>query len=195
MAANPNIIQYGISNVHYAVRNDDGTYATPVHMPGGESMGMSNSGSSNFTVWADNGKYWDRAKSSGKEGDLQMAKFLASYYADVLGFDVDDEGGIAENEDATPKQFALMWQLEGDKGGRRVVWYGCTSSIPTFTSATATDSMTEASETATITASPVDVIETVNNTQVSVKRTQWSCEKGHTLYNTFFTAIPHATME
>lgn len=189
-----NKIQHGIKNVYLFPRNDDGTYQPGIHMPGAENMGMSNSGSGDFTVWADDGRYHNESTKSGKEGDLQMAKFPTEYYKYALGQDVDQYGGFGDTMNDVAGQFALAWELTGDKGGRRVVWYGCTGTEPTFTSATDTDSKTEASETSTITASYVRVPETVNGTTTVVERCQWSCEKGHPLYNNFFTQLPHATM-
>lgn len=180
-----NKIQYGISNVYYAVMTADGVYSKPVHMAGGENLTISTSGGDDNTIYADNIKYWNKTISTGKSGDLQMAKFPESFYTDVLGQTKETEGGITESPNDTSKQFALMFQLEGDAGGRRVCWYNCTATIPTFTAATVTDSITEASETSTITASPVTVDGKL--------RIQYSCETGDTKYDKFFELPPFGT--
>lgn len=179
----PNKIQYGISNVYYAVMTADGTYSTPVHMAGGENLTISSGGGDENTIWADNIKYWNKTISTGKSGDLQMAKFPKSFYVDVLGQTSEQDGGITESPNDVSKQFALMFQLEGDAGGRRVCWYNCTATVPTFTAATATESITEANETSTITASPVMV--------GGKLRTQYSCESGESKYDTFFELPPY----
>lgn len=180
-----NKIQYGISNVYYAVMTEDGVYNEPVHMAGGENLTISSSGGDDNTIYADNIKYWNKTISTGKSGDLQMTKFPESFYTDVLGQTKEEGGGITESPNDTSKPFALMFQLEGDAGGRRVCWYNCTATTPTFTAATVTDSITEASETSTITASPVTV--------GGKLRTQYSCETGDTKYDSFFELPPFGT--
>lgn len=181
-----NKIQYGISNVYYAVETAEGQYSTPVHMPGGENLAITNSGGDQNIIYADNQNYWSRSSSSGKQGDLQMAKFPESFLTDVLGQEKDETtGGIIEGPGDTAKNFAFMFQLEGDQGGKRVCWYHCSATVPVYTAATATDTITEASETSTITASP---------TTISGKlRTQISMETGDTGYNTFFSKVPLST--
>lgn len=181
-----NKIQYGISNVYYAVMTADGVYSAPVHMAGGENFTISSGGGDDNVIWADNIKYWNKTISTGKSGELQMAKFPKSFYTDVLGQTEEEDGGITESPSDVPSNFALMFQLEGDAGGRRVVWYNCTATVPTFTAATATDSITEASETSTISASPVTV--------GGKLRIQYSCETGDTKYDTFFASVPFATV-
>lgn len=193
-----NKIQHGISELWFYKRNADGTYQAGYHQKGAESFNMANSGNGNFTVWADNGKFHNEAGSSGKEGDLQVAKFDPWYYENVLGQEVDENGGISDNYGAEAGEFGMAFQLEGDKGGRRVFLYGCTGTNPTFTAQTDSDSKTESSETSTVTSSYVDVPETTgksgSETTVTTKRCMFSCEKGHPLYDTFFTKPPHATI-
>lgn len=181
----PNKIQYGISNVYYAVMTADGVYSTPVHMPGGENLTISSGNGSDNIIWADNINYWNKTTSTGKSGDLQMAKFPKSFYVDVLGQTSEEEGGVTESPNDTSKPFALMFQLEGDAGGRRVCWYNCTAAVPTFTAATATENITEASETSAITAAPVMV--------GGKLRTQYSCESGESKYEDFFDLPPFGT--
>lgn len=184
-------IQYGISNVYYAIATEGAngvtTYGTPVHMPGGENLSISNDGNNDNTIWADNIKYWNKTVSSGMSGDLQMAKFPNSFYTDILGMTAEEGGGYSMSPNDVPKEFALMFQLETDTGGKRVVWYGCTATVPTYTAATATDSITEGSETSSITAAP-KTIKTGTNT--TAMKTQYVCETGDDNYATFFDAVP-----
>lgn len=187
-------IQYGISNVYYAILTEGTggvcTYGTPVHMPGGENMSISNDGNNDNTIWADNIKYWTKSLSTGLSGDLQMAKFPETFYTDVLGMTDETGGGYSMGPNDTPKEFALMFQLETDAGGKRVCWYGCTATVPTYTAATATDSITEGSETSSITAAPKLIQTAVNTTRLV---TQYVCETGDTNYANFFTAVPLVT--
>lgn len=178
-----NKIQYGISNVHYAVETAEGQYSAPVHMPGGENLAITNQGGDQNVIYADNQNYWSRSNASGKQGELQMAKFPASFLEDVLGQEVDETtGGIIEGPGDIARNFALMFQLEGDQGGKRVCWFHCSATVPTYTAATATDSITEASETSTVTASPVTI--------GGKLRTQITMETGDAGYADFFTEVP-----
>lgn len=187
-------IQHGISNVYYAILTEDqngvATYGTPVHMPGGENLSISNDGNNDNTIWADNIKYWNKSLSTGMSGDLQMAKFPVSFYTDVLGMTAETGGGYVMSPNDTPHEFALMFQLETDAGGKRVCWYGCTSTVPTYTAATDTDSITEGNETASITAAPKTIKTGTNTTRLV---TQYVCETGDANYATFFDAVPLVT--
>lgn len=179
-------VQFGISNAYYAVRNSDGTYAAPVHMPGAQNLAISNSGSDSNIVYADNMNFWSKSTKSGRSGDLQMTKFPESFYIDVLGQEKDPATGMLyESPNDNAKEFALLFQLETDLGGKRVVWYRCTATTPTYTAATATESITEASESSTITAAAATFGTGVN----AVTKTQGVCETNDTAYNTFFSAV------
>lgn len=178
-----NKIQYGISNLYYAKKLADGRYDTPVKMPGAESLTITNSGGDSNIIWADNINYWSKSSSAGKSGELQMAKYPVSFRKDILGQTVDETtGALLEGPGDISAEFALLFQVEGDQGGLRVCWYSCTATNPTFTAATATDSITEASETSTITASPIDL--------KGKKVTQASMESGDAGYAKFFESVP-----
>ena len=115
-----------------------------------------------------------------------MAKFPQSFLTEVLGQEIDETtGGVIEGPGDVAKNFALMFQLEGDAGGKRVCWYHCSATVPTFTAATSTDTITEASETSTVTASPVNI--------GGKLRTQISMESGDAGYANFFTKVPLST--
>ena len=96
-------------------------------------------------------------------------------------------GGYSQSPNDIPKEFALMFQLETDAGGKRVCWYGCTATVPTYTAATATDSITEGSETSSITAAPKTISIGANQTALKL---QYVCETGDTNYANFFGAVP-----
>lgn len=187
-------VQFGISNVYYAILTEgsDGvaTYGTPVHMPGGENLSISNDGNNDNVIYADNIKYWSKTISTGTSGDLQMAKFPKSFYIDVLGMTAETGGGYSQSPNDTPKEFALMFQLETDAGGKRVCWYGCSASVPTYTAATMTDSITEGNETASITNAPKTIRTGTNTTEMKLV---YTCETGDDNYANFFTAVPLVT--
>lgn len=184
-------VQFGISNCYYAVRNSDGTYGVPVHMEGAQNLSVSNSGNDSNIVYADNINFWSKSAASGRSGDLQMTKFPESFYTDILGQQKETSTGmIYESPNDVSKEFALLFQLETDLGGKRVVWYRCTATAPTYTAATVTESISEASETSTITAAAA----TFGTGANAVTKTQGVCETGDSAYNSFFTAVVTPTV-
>lgn len=179
-------LQFGISNAYYAIRKPNGTYEAPVRMEGAQNLTISNSGSDSNVVYADNMNFWSKSTKAGRSGDLQLTKFPESFYTDVLGQEKDSATGMLyESPNDTAKEFALLFQLETDLGGKRVVWYRCTATTPTYTAATVTESITEASESSTITAAAA----TFGTGENAVTKTQGVCETGDAAYNTFFNAV------
>jgi len=176
-------VQFGISNVHYAVIDPTtGKHGTPVAMPGADTMTISNSGGDNNDIYKDNVKYWSRSASTGKSGELQMAMFPEEFLINVLGQTKETGGGISEGPNDVANHFALMWEVDTDDGARRVCWFDCTATVPTRTDTTITDSVTEGMETSTITAIPFAI--------GGVKKTQYVCKTGDDDFATFFTKVP-----
>lgn len=180
-------VQFGISNAHYApiTTNEQGamTWATPIPMPGAENFNVDNGGGNENIIYADNINYWSRNTSTGISGDLQMAKFPDQFLIDCLGYTRDETtGGLLDGPSSIAKDFAFGFQLDTDTGGKRVWLFKCSAAKPNYTAATVTESITEANETAAITASPIEI-----NGEQYVRLT---CETGQAGYDTFFAAVP-----
>ena len=150
-----NKVEYGLCNVYYAVitgydtENKKYTYGTPIPIPGGVSVTFSASGDSN-PFYADNIVYFDVKTNAGYEGDLEIATIPDSFRTSVLG-EVVIDGMLAENADAQGKEFALMFQFEGDASGKRHVMYRCSSGRPDIASSTKEGSTTPNTNKLTIT--------------------------------------------
>ena len=150
-----NKIEYGLCNVYYAVitgydvLTKKYTYGTPIPIPGGVSVSFSASGDSN-PFFADNIVYFDVKTNAGYEGDLEIALIPDSFRINVLG-EEEMDGMLVENSDAQGKEFALMFQFEGDVSGRRHVFYRCSSGRPDVASSTKEESTTPNTSTLTIT--------------------------------------------
>lgn len=150
-----NKIEYGLCNVYYAVitgydvLTKKYTYGTPIPIPGGVSVSFSASGDSN-PFYADNIVYFDVKTNAGYEGDLEIALIPDSFRINVLG-EEEMDGMLVENSDAQGKEFALMFQFEGDASGRRHVLYRCSSGRPDIASSTKEESTTPNTSTLTIT--------------------------------------------
>lgn len=152
-----NKIKYGISKCYYAVATDDGngnlTYATPVALPGAVSLSMEAQGETN-TFYADNIAYFTSVANNGYEGDLELALLPDGFRQNVLGETLDTKGMYLEKANATVKEFALLFQFEGDQNATRHCMYRCVASRPATSGQTKEDSIEPQTETVTITAMP-----------------------------------------
>lgn len=150
-----NKIEYGLSNVYYApiVSYDDQakkyTYGTPVHISGAVNVSFDATGDSN-PFYADNIVYHNTKTNAGYEGDLEIALIPDSFRIDILG-EVEIDGMLAESADAQGKEFALMFQFEGDVTGKRHVFYRCSAERPSIASKTREESTTPNTSTLAIT--------------------------------------------
>lgn len=153
-----NKIKYGLSNVYYAVATEGTggalTYGTPVRLPGGVSLSLDASGDSN-EFYADNVLYFQTTANNGYEGDLELALIPDAFRTDVLGETLDATNGFySEYANATVKEFALLFQFEGDESATRHCLYRCTASRPSVSGQTKEASVEPQTESFTITAMP-----------------------------------------
>lgn len=154
MSGEKNKIEYGLCNVYYAPLSYDTalkkyTYETPVPIPGGVSVSFDPSGDAN-PFYADNIVFYNVKTNAGYEGDLEIATIPDSFRTDILGEKIID-GMLVENSDAQGKEFALMFQFEGDVSGKRFVFYRCSAQRPTIASSTKEESTTPNTNTLTLT--------------------------------------------
>ena len=152
-----NKVKYGLSNVYYAVitkdENDNITYGTPVKWAGAINLNATASGETS-TMYADNMPYFEVTANNGYTGTLETALVPESFKKDVLG-ELEDAGGIVyEKSDVIAKQFALLFQFEGDETATRHVLYNCTASRPDVASQTKEASITPVTETLNFSALP-----------------------------------------
>lgn len=151
-----NKVTFGLTNVHYApiTENADGTYTygTPVRIPGAVSMSESPVGEST-KFYADNGVYYATSSNQGYEQTLAFAKIPEQFRIDILG-DRLVNGGLYENADAKQKQFALLYEIDGDKEADKFVYYNCTASRPGASSNTKGETTEPNTSELTITAAP-----------------------------------------
>lgn len=184
-----NKVFYGIENVYYAVATAGPggalTYSTPVPIPGARSITLSSSGDS--TAWhADNVTYFATNANNGYEGDLVVALLPDSFKTDVLGQVDDAKGFFVEKSDATPKEFALLFQFQGDENAIRHCMYRCTASRPEVSSSTVEDTIEPNEQTITITAMP----------RITDKVVKAECpfdDDASSAYQTWFTAVQEPT--
>jgi phi13 family phage major tail protein len=128
-----NKVTFGLEKVHIAFFDDQATeqpaWKTPVAIPGAVRWTPSAVGESS-TFYADNTAYFTVTANNGYTGELELANVPDAILAEMLGWEIDQNGMIVEVSDAIPKPFALMGQVLGDKRNRRFVYYYCTASRP-----------------------------------------------------------------
>lgn len=181
-----NKIKYGIQNVYYAVATDDGqgvlTYATPVALKGAVSLSLDAQGDTN-TFYADNIAYFTATANNGYQGDLELALIPDDFRTAILGETLDTKGFYVEKADDKAKEFALLFQFEGDENATRHCLYRCTASRSSVASATQEESIEPQTESITITAMP----------RISDNVIKSRCSSSATDYATWFTTVTEPT--
>ncbi len=154
-----NKVKFGLSNVYYSVCTttvgNNGeythTYATPVAIKGAVNLSL-NQSSEQAVFRADNVDYYVSYSNNGYEGELEVALIPDSFLLDVLGYQTDTHDIIYEVNNAETKEFALLFQFEGDQNARRHVLYNCKASRPDVASQTTEQTITPVTESINITA-------------------------------------------
>lgn len=143
MDAVENKVEFGLRNAHYAIVTVDEstnelTFGTPERIPGSVSLAMDPSGDL-IRFKADDVDYYTNPNNQGYDGTLTVARVPDKFSQEVLGEEKTQDGTLIERADAQTKQFALMFEFQGDKKATRHVMYYCSANRPSVASTT-TDS-------------------------------------------------------
>lgn len=179
-----NKVKFGLSNVHIAkITEEDGviTYGTPFAMPGAKSLTADPEGEQT-PFYADNIKYYIANSNQGYSGDLELAMTPQDFLTQILGRTVDSNGAVFESADDTQARFAIMFQGQGDKTGRRWVFFDCTATRPSRENNTKEESVEVGTESMTITMSP-------RSTDKAVMAYIEPNETNTAIYNAFFDSV------
>lgn len=137
-----NKVNFGLKNVHYApieVEDDKITYDTPIRVPGAVSLELTPRGEL-AEFYADDMLYYSASSNDGYDGTLSIANIPEQFAIDALGEEKDeDDGVLTEKADAKQKDFALMFEFDGDKKATRHVLYKCVANRPTVSGETTTN--------------------------------------------------------
>ena len=151
-----NKVKFGLTNVHYAKAtiNADGTatYGTIHRLPGAVSLSLEQQGETT-PFRADNIDYWTSVSNNGYEGDLELALIPDSFKTDVL-CETTSGGVFIEKANVTPKEFALLFEFQGDEKASRHALFRCSCSRPDVAGATKEASIEPQTETLNLTAMP-----------------------------------------
>lgn len=85
---------------------------------------------------ADDIDYYRSKNNQGYEGTLNIARVPDDFKVDVLGEKKTDDGVMIENADAQGKDFALLFEFQGDVKAVRHVMYYCSADRPSVASTT-----------------------------------------------------------
>lgn len=186
-----NKVQFGLSNVHFALLITDAetgeiTFGTPWKQPGAVNMTLDIAGSST-PFYADNIAFFTAASNAGYTGTLEMAIFDKKFRTDVLGDTLGDDKVLIENNAAQSKEVAMMYQIEGDEKAVRNILYRVKFERGNETHATTNETVEPQTTTLNMTASAMP-----DNGNIKAATTE---ETAAILYDGWFTSvyIPTAT--
>jgi len=153
-------VKFGLKNCYYAMidtpatATTSATFKAPVAIPGAVSISLEPQGE-NTSFYADDVAYFTVGGSTGYSGELEIALIPDSFLKDALGENQSEAGSSIELADASPKEFALMFEFTTDSKAQRHVFYRCTATRPAVAGNTKGESVTVSTEKITITATPI----------------------------------------
>lgn len=116
-------VEFGLREIHYALKGDDYATATLVAVPGAVTLTMDAEGDTS-TFYADDGAYFITTTNNGKSGTMTIARANSQMLQDLLGYEKDDNGVLVEMGDKENPEFALTYQVATDLDPVRFALYG-----------------------------------------------------------------------
>jgi phi13 family phage major tail protein len=159
------------------------SWGLPQAIPGAVNFSPDPEGEENI-FYADNIPYFVVTSNNGYKADIEMALVTDAIMAEMLGWQIDDNGLLLEKSDGTPKKFALMGQIEGDDKNRRFVYYDCQASRPKLEHKTKEEKIEPQTSTLNLTIVPIEI-----STRKCVKGTLELTAGNAATYNAFFNAV------
>lgn len=183
-----NKVMFGLEKVHVAFKDTEG-YSTPTAIPGAVNLALTAEGDTS-TFYADNIAYFQMTSNNGYTGDLEMALVPDSVLAEMLGWEIDNNGMLVEVADGIQKEFALLFEVKGNAKNKRYVYYNCKASRPAQEHGTKTESVEPNTQTLNLTVSPVEI-----DDKLITKGGLELSETNVSVYNAFFSEVvtPNAT--
>lgn len=139
-----NKVNFGLRKVYFAPFTLDAqgkeVYEKPIAIPGAVSLELSPNDDSS-TFYADNSAYYTTFSGGGQyEGTLEIANVPEEFSVKCLGEKrITGHNLISESSNPIKQEFALLFQVEGDKYENMYCFFRCTCSRPTVSSETTTE--------------------------------------------------------
>lgn len=157
--ADKNKVKFGLRNVHYAPKTvgEDGsvTFGTPMPWPGAVNLSLTPQGETS-TFYADDVAYYVTAANGGYQGDYESALVPEDFSQNIMGELLDEKDKVlVENALVESKEFALLFEFQGDQKAIRHVLYNCTAARANVAGQTVNNTKEPTTATMTLTASPL----------------------------------------
>lgn len=154
-----NKVKFGLKNVHIApiTEGEDGaiTFGTPFALPGAVNLSVDPQGDQT-EFYADDMAYYVSYNNNGYSGTLEIALITEKFRTEILGEKLDaTDSVLVEYANAVAKDFAMLYEVNGDQKASRKLFYRCAVSRPSEGSSTTTTAKEPGTETLNITVSPL----------------------------------------
>lgn len=124
-----NKVLYGFKDLYIGTYEVDAvgevTLGTPYHQKGAVGWSPEEQGES-YTFYADDTSYFSYYQSGTFEGDLVVARFDDDFKKEFLGYVELADGGLAQVKNAKKPNIYLMFELQGNEGPERMIYYNGT---------------------------------------------------------------------
>ena len=124
--ANEDKVLFGFSDLYFGTftENEDGsvTMGEPYHQRGAVGFSPEEQGD-NYIFYADNVNYFSYYTSGTYQGDLVVARFDREFRTKYLGEVELEDGGLAQVKNAIRPSVWMAFEVQGDKGPERVLFY------------------------------------------------------------------------
>lgn len=159
MSGEANKVQFGLSEVHYAVstyasQTKTYTYGTVKAIPGAVNLNLP-AKIAEMIKYADNIKYFQNIKNHGFVGDIEVVLVPDDFRVDVHGDTIDENSGdLLVNADALTKETAIGFKINGDAKDRKFWLYRCSVGRPALMGKTLEENIDIPNETMSLSAMP-----------------------------------------
>lgn len=155
-----NKVIFGFKNVHIAFIDTASVtppaWETPTKVPGAVNFTPTTVGESS-TFYADDTPYFVVTTNNGYTADLELANVPDAIKAEMLGWEIDDNGMLVEIANAQPKAFALLGEVSGDAKKRRFIYYSCVATRPAKAKNTKAETTTPNTDVLNLTINPIEI--------------------------------------
>ncbi len=149
-----NKVQFNVKNVHIAVQSGS-TWAAPIPVPACVTLTLDKEASIT-PFYADGIVYYNSVSNNGYTGSVEVARIPDAVLTAIWGFTLTSTSKIMQ-EDATiePKNFALLFETDGDVQSEKFVFYNCSATAPSLSASTNTESKEPQTQTIELSAIPM----------------------------------------
>ena len=144
---------------------------------------------SSSDFYADDTKFFHITANNGYTGSIEMARVTEEVLKDLFGYTETTTGKlIVEDANATPVEFALMFEVQGDEQPTRYCLYRCTADRPDINAATKADSVEVQTQTCDLVVMPV-IDPTANSPIDGITKYSTGANTPSATYESFFDAV------